>query len=72
MEIVMTTSDIRNEITEDYLVRKYCVTRHQARRLLRQFGREKAAIDILLGAKGRTHRHRRQDVRRTASEVAFG
>jgi hypothetical protein len=68
----MNTSDTRFEITEDYVIRKYCVSRQQAKRLLRQYGRDKAEIDILLGAKGRTSGHRRQDVRRTASQVSFG
>jgi hypothetical protein len=68
----MNASDIRPEATEDYVTRKYCVSRQQAKRVLRQYGRDKAEIDILLGAKGRTPGHRRQDVRRTASEVTFG
>jgi hypothetical protein len=72
MEIVMTTFNARNQITEDYLVKRYCVTHQQAKRLLRQYGSDKAEIDVLLGAKGRTHRHRSQDIRRTASEVSFG
>jgi hypothetical protein len=68
----MNASDTRLEITEDYVTRKYCVSHQHAKRLLRQYGRDQAEIDILLGAKGRTSGHRRQDVRRTASEVSFG
>ena len=67
-----TAYDTEPKITENYLTRKYCVSRQQARRLLRQYGRNKADIDLLLGAKGRTHRHRRQDLKRTASQVSFG
>lgn len=68
----MKLFDVRPEIAEDYVARKYCVSRQQAKRLLRQYSRDKAEIDLLLGAKGRTHKHRRQDIRRTASQVSFG
>ena len=67
-----TAYNTQPEISENYLTRKYCVSRQQARRLLRQYGRNKAEIDQLLGAKGRTHRHRGQDLKRTASQVSFG
>ena len=68
----MSTSDSRSEVTEDYLTEKYGVSRQRAKRLLSQYGSYKAEIDVLLGAKGRTPRHRRQDVQRTASQVSFG
>ena len=60
------------EVTEAYLVKKYCVSRHQAQRLLRRYGSNKAGIDLLLGARGRTRRHRAQDIDRTASQVSNG
>ena len=68
----MNPSNAPDEVTEDYLVRKYCVARQHARRILKQYGRHKADLDVLLGAQGRTQIHRRQDVRRTESEVSFG
>ena len=68
----MSASNTRSEVTEDYVTKKYGFSRQRAKRLINQYGSSKAEIDVLLTAKGRTPRHRRQDVQRTASQVAFG
>lgn len=61
-----------HDIDEAYLVKTYCVSRQQARRLIKKFGSEKSEMDLLLGAKGRTRQHRKQDVKRTIAQVSFG
>ena len=59
-------------IGENYLIEKYCLSRYQARRLLLNFGHDRAELERLLGAAGRTQDHRSQDVEQTAAEIAFG
>ena len=67
-----TVPEAPREIDASYLVKTYCVSRHQARRLMRKYGCEKSEMDLLLGARGRTRQHRRQDIRRTIRQVTFG
>lgn len=65
-----TISPDRN-IDETYLVRKYSLSRQQAHRLLGTFGHRKSDVERLLGAKGRTQIHRREEMDQSTAEVAF-
>lgn len=68
----MTTSTPDQDVDETYLVQKYCLSRHQARRLLISFGHNKAELERWLGANDRTQTHRSEDLEQTTAEVAFG
>ena len=68
----MTTSTLDQDVDETDLVRKYCLSRHQARRLLISFGHNKAELERWLGASDRTQTHRSEDVEQSTEEVAFG
>ena len=56
---------------ESYIVEKYCLSRHQARRLMATYGSDKSELDALLGASGRTLEHREEDVGQTSMQVSF-
>lgn len=61
-----------SEVDEAYLTKRYSVSRQQARRMIRRYGCDKSDIDFLLGARGRTRQHRRQDLKRSMVQVSFG
>lgn len=54
------------------LRRRYGISRQEAARLLRRFGNEKAEVDHLLAASGRTPRHRRGEIATPEEDAAFG
>lgn len=65
------TAAVDRNTDETYLVQKYCLSRHQARRLLLSFGHNKLELERWLGARGRTQTHRSEDIDQTTAEVAF-
>ncbi len=54
------------------LVRNYGLSAQEAQRLIDRFGPFAAELDFILAGKGRPRRHRRQDIERSAEEIAFG
>lgn len=54
------------------LTAAYGISKQEAARLIKRFGASVAELDLILAAKGRTKSHRRQDIVRTAEEIAFG
>jgi hypothetical protein len=68
----MTKPSLDQNTDETYLIQKYCLSRHHARRLLLSFGNNKTELERLLGANGRTQAHRSEDIKQTTAEVAFG
>jgi len=54
------------------LATAYGISEQEAVRLIRRFGASVAELDLILAARGRTKNHRRQDMVRTAEEIAFG
>ncbi len=64
--------DERPEYTAQDLVKNYGLSRQEAQRLIDRFGPFAAGLDFILAGKGRPRRHRRQDMERSAEEIAFG
>ncbi|RYD63826.1 MAG: hypothetical protein EOP84_33285 [Verrucomicrobiaceae bacterium] len=64
-------SNNKIRIGEEYLIERYCVSRHHAKRLLAQYGNDKAEMDALLGAGGRPARHRAQDISQSVYQATF-
>jgi hypothetical protein len=56
----------------DQLAGSYQISRQQALRYITRFGANRAELDHLLCAAARTGAHRKDDMERTASEVAVG
>ncbi|MBP2558857.1 hypothetical protein J2857_001608 [Neorhizobium galegae] len=54
------------------LVKNYGLSAQEAQRLIDRFGPSAAGLDFILAGKGRPRRHRRQDMERSAEEIAFG
>lgn len=68
----MIATCIDESIDENYLVKTYCLSRYQAKRLLLSFGHDKVELERWLGSNGRTQTHRSQDVDQKTADVAFG
>lgn len=68
----MVATCIGENINESYLVKKYCLSRYQARRLLVSFGQNRVELERWLGSNGRTQAHRSQDIDQTTADVGFG
>lgn len=56
----------------NYLIRRFAVSKHQARRLVEQFGSDKHELDLLLSGKSTSPESRKVDDNLTVAEVTFG
>jgi hypothetical protein len=56
----------------NYIVERFAVSRHQAKRLIEQFGSDKRELDLLLSGTSSASRSRRIDQKLTLAEVTFG
>lgn len=65
-------TDERPKYAAEDLVRNYGLSAQEAQRLIDRFGPFAAELDFILVGKGRPKRHRRQDIERSAEEIAFG
>ncbi|CAN7336097.1 hypothetical protein [Neorhizobium sp. LjRoot104] len=62
----------RRKYAPQDLVKNYGLSAQEAQRLIDRFGSSAAGLDFILAGKGRAKRHRRQDMERSAEEIAFG
>jgi hypothetical protein len=65
-------NDTKPQYTPHDLVKNYGLSAQEAQRLIDRFGPSAAELDFILAGKGRPRRHRRQDIERSAEEIAFG
>jgi hypothetical protein len=65
-------NDAKPKYTPEDLVKNYGLSAQEAQRLIDRFGPSAAELDFILAGKGRPKRHRRQDIERSAEEIAFG
>ncbi|CDN54247.1 Hypothetical protein RG1141_CH19070 [Neorhizobium galegae bv. officinalis bv. officinalis str. HAMBI 1141] len=65
-------NDARAKYTPQDLVTNYGLSAQEAQRLIDRFGPFAAELDFMLAGKGRPRKHRRQDMERSAEDIAFG
>lgn len=54
------------------LRRRYGLGRHEAERILQRFGNSKQELDLLLSGRGRTPRHRLEELATSEQKAPFG
>ncbi|CDZ46496.1 hypothetical protein [Neorhizobium galegae] len=65
-------NDARAKYTQEDLVKNYGLSAQEAQRLIDRFGPFATELDFMLAGKGRPKKHRRQDMERSAEDIAFG